>query len=56
MSLEQTKIPADNRTDLVMKGILQKILEGMERQVGRALPECKLTARKSRLNSVHTVK
>ena len=28
----------------------------MERQVGRALPECKLTARKSRLNSVHTVK
>ena len=38
------------------EGDLQKILDGMERQVGRALPECKLTARKSRLNSVHTVK
>ena len=38
------------------EGDLQKILEGMERQVGKALPECKLTARKSRLDSVHTVK
>jgi transcriptional regulator with PAS, ATPase and Fis domain len=37
------------------EGNLRLIIEGMERQMARVLPECQMTISKSRLDSVKTV-